>query len=126
LQREAYSELGLKNPPASLMQPIRRGALEQKTEQEIYALKPGGVTTIKDIPSAYVFYRLESRRTVPLQEATPEISYLLYRQRLGKFAKALTGSLRAEYNEKYFSAVDHAAPLSASAEAQTRKTTETR
>jgi hypothetical protein len=105
LQHEAYATLGLKKAPASMMQPLRRGSMEKNTEQEILALKQGGVTTVKDIPSAFVFYKLESRRTVPLHEATPEITYVLYRQRLDKLTRAISGSIRAEYNERYFSSV---------------------
>jgi hypothetical protein len=114
LQQEAYEKLGLKNPPTSQLQPLRRGALDQQVEQEIYAMKAGETTTIKDIPSVYIFYKLENRRTVPLGEAQPEISYLLYRQKLAELTKAKSESLRAEYNERYFSSLIASQSLSAS------------
>jgi hypothetical protein len=117
LQKEAYEKLGLKNPPAALMLPLRRGSLEQQTEREIYGLKSGQVTTIKDIPSAYVFYRLESRRTVPLEEAKNEISYFLYRQKLQKLVKSASEGIRVEYNDNYFSSIAPTGSLPTSARA---------
>jgi len=115
LQHEASEKLGVKNAPPALLQPIRRGALEQQTENEVYALAPGQVTTVKELPNAFVFYRLDSRRTVPLSEATPEIRSVLYREKLEKLTRAATASLRADYNEQYFKAFAAPDKLSATA-----------
>lgn len=117
LQREAYEKLGLKNPPAALMQPLRRGSLERQAEREIYALKPGDVTAVKDIPSAYVFYRLENRRTVPFDEAKGEISYFLYRQKLQELTTAAAKNIQVKYDENYFSSLAATSSLATTARA---------
>lgn len=97
-----YIDQGIKAPPASSMKPIRRGEIEQKTEAEVFALKPGEITSVREFPSAYVTYKLESRRMVPLEEVTPEISQKLFQQNLAALMKPLA-SVQARYNERYFS-----------------------
>ena len=84
------------------MQPIRRGTMDQMTEAELFALKPGQITNVREFPTAYVIYKLESRRTIPLGEATPEISQKLYQQNRTKVMEPLA-SVQARYNERYFS-----------------------
>lgn len=113
LQKEAYQVLGLQNPfadyeavgtktpPLSSMTPIRRGVLERTTELELFALKPGQISSVREFPTAYVIYKLQSRRTIPLEEATPEISQKLYQQNLATVMKPLA-SVQARYNERYF------------------------
>ncbi len=72
------------------------------TEAELFQLKPGQISSLREFPTAYVTYKLESRRTIPLEEVTPEISQKLYQQNLATLMKPL-GSVQARYNERYFS-----------------------
>lgn len=114
LQKEVYQTLGLqspyadyeargiKTPPVSSLKPIRRGNMEQKTEAELFALKPGEITSVREFPTAYVIYKLESRRMIPLEEVTAEISMKIYQQNMATLMKPL-GSVQARYNERYFS-----------------------
>jgi len=102
LQSEACAALAFKDRQGTLMLPLRRGALEAKTEQELFALNPEGVSTISENPSVYVFYKLESRKTLTLDDVKPEISQRLYREKLDKLTKAVTESLHINYNNDYF------------------------
>jgi len=114
LQLEVYARFGLKNPmqyyidqgiktpPASSLKPIRRGEMAQTAEAELFALKPGQISSMQEFPSAYVTYKLESRRTIPLEEVTAEISKKLYQQNMAALMKPLA-SVQARYNERYFS-----------------------
>lgn len=114
LQREVYESLGVNNPfasyeatgiktpPVSSLKPVRRGEIEQKTEAEVFALKPGQISSVREFPTAYVIYKLESRRTIPLEEATAEISKKLYQRNMVMLMKALA-SVQVHYNERYFS-----------------------
>jgi hypothetical protein len=97
-----YIDQGIKSPPASALKPLRRGEIEQKTEAELFALKPGEVSSLRAFPTAYVTYKLESRRTIPLEEVTAEISKKLYQQNMAKLMKPFA-SVQARYNERYFS-----------------------
>ena len=126
LQKEVYQVLGLPNPfadyeargiktpPVSSLKPIRRGEIEQKTEAEVFALKPGQITSVREFPTAYLTYRLESRRTIPLEEATAEISKKLYQQNMVMLMKAFA-SVQVHYNERYFAPVAAVKHASASA-----------
>lgn len=122
LQKEVYQTLGLQSPyanyeargiatpPVSSLKPIRRGEIEQKTEAEVFALKPGEFTSVREFPSAYVIYKLESRRMIPLEEVTAEVSTKIYQQNLAKQMKGFA-SVQVRYNERYFApvpAVKHA------------------
>ena len=98
-----YIDQGIKTPPASSMKPIRRGEMEQKTEAELFALKPGQISSVREFPTAYVIYKLESRRTIPLEEVTAEISQKLYQKKLVELMTPVV-PVRAEYNERYFAA----------------------
>ena len=114
LQKEVYQVLGLQNPfagyeargiktpPLSSMKPIRRGNMDQMTEAELFQLKLGQISSVREFPTAYVIYKLESRGTIPLEEATPEISQKLYQQNLATLMKPLA-SVQARYSERYFS-----------------------
>lgn len=127
LQKEVYQVLGLTNPfadyeargiktpPVSSLKPIRRGEIEQKTEAEVFALKPGQITSVREFPTAYVIYKLESRRTIPLEEATAEISKKLYQQNMVMLLKAFA-SVQVHYNERYFAPVAAVKHASASAD----------
>jgi hypothetical protein len=97
-----YEARGIKTPPVSSLKPIRRGSLEQTTEAELFELKPGQITSVREFPTAYVIYKLESRRMIPLEEVTPEISQTLYEQNKAKLMSPLA-SVQARYNERYFS-----------------------
>ena len=124
LQKEVYQALGLENPfagyeargiktpPLSSLKPIRRGSMEQETEAELFELKPGQSTSVREFPTAYVFYKLESRRTMPLEEAKTEISQSLY-QKNREQLKTLMPVVRAEYNGKYFASASADGPASA-------------
>lgn len=126
LQKEVYQVLGLTNPfadyeargiktpPVSSLKPIRRGNMEQKTEAELFELKPGQITSVREFPTAYVIYKLESRRTIPLEEATAEISKKLYQQNMVMLMKAFP-SVQVHYNERYFAPVAAVKHASASA-----------
>lgn len=72
------------------------------TEAELFQLKKGQISSVREFPTAYVIYKLENRRTIPLQEVTPEISHKLYQQNLATVMKPLA-SVQARYNERYFS-----------------------
>jgi len=90
--------------------------MEQKTEAELFALKPGQITSVREFPTAYVIYKLESRRMIPLEEVTAEISTKIYQQNMVMLTKAFA-SVQVHFNERYFAPV--AAVKNAGASANT-------
>jgi hypothetical protein len=57
---------------------------------------------VREFPTAYVIYKLESRRMIPLEDVTAEISTKIYQQNMATLMKPLA-SVQARYNERYFS-----------------------
>lgn len=121
LQKEAYTTLGLTTPPMNTdMGKRRRGMLPQQLEEEIFALKPGEVSKVDAEPSGYVFYKVESRQTLPLDQVKDQISRDLGKQRLESKLKEITGAVKPEFNEKYFGPAA-AAPISPAALGGTKR-----
>jgi PPIC-type PPIASE domain len=103
LQKEAYKTLELTViPPASLIGKRRRSELTAEEADELFSLKVGDVSKLETESTTYVVYKVDSRRVVPLDDVTKEISRLLFRQREEAAIKAVTGSVHPEFNSKYF------------------------
>jgi hypothetical protein len=75
---------------------------DAKAEGELFALKPGGVSTVLESPGVYVFYKLESRKMLSLDDTKSEITQKLYRDKLDQLTKAVTESVKVDYNKDYF------------------------
>src|SRR5215471_15134591 len=103
LQKEAYTTLGLTiAPPNTTVGTRRRGMMAPQEEQELFALKPGDVSKVEQEPAGYIIYKIESRQTLPVDQVKDEISRELYRQKIQAQIKAITATVRAEFNDQYF------------------------
>lgn len=122
LQKEAFTTLGLTiAPPSTVLGPRRRGMLGQSDEQELFALKTGEVSKVEQEPAGYIIYKIESRQTLPVEQVKDEISRELFRQKLDAQLKAVTGSVKSEFNDQYFGAAASPAPSSGKIEAEPPK-----
>ncbi len=102
LQKDAYTQLGLKTtPPNTSIGPVRKGALPAATDKEIFSLSEGGVYK-SDEPTAVVIYKVEKKQTLPLETVKDEISRTLLRQKMEARLKQINDSVKADYNESYF------------------------
>jgi PPIC-type PPIASE domain len=103
LQKEAYTALGLTiTPPATAMGVRRRGMMSHSEEEELFALKAGDVSKVEQQPAGYVIYKVESKETLPLAQVKDEISRQLTRQKIDSKVRAVTESVHASFNDKYF------------------------
>jgi len=101
LQKDAYDALKLQNPPRTTMGPVRRGVYSPEEEKQLFALKPGDVTGVNELPSAFVIYKLESRKTLKLDEAKDEIKQTLVKQKLDEQKHASDKSIKIVYDDQY-------------------------
>jgi hypothetical protein len=108
LQKDAFDQLGVKNPPSTHMAVVRRGIYAADQEKQLFALKPGEVTGIVEQPSALIIFKLEGRETPSLEKSTNEITRILTKQNFEKQAQAQSSSVHIEYNDQYIGA----APMS--------------
>lgn len=101
LQKDAFDALGVKDPPKTQMGPVRRGIYAEDQEKQLFALKPGEVTSIIEQPSALIMFKLEKRETLTLDQAKDEIVRTLVKQNMAKEEQARKSSVQIEYDEKY-------------------------
>ena len=102
LEKEGIERLGQKSPPPTELVPARRGQYGKDLEEKLFALQPGEVTPVVKLPSVNGAYKLISRRTIPLEEATSEIVAILAADKVEKETKELTESVHADYDTAYF------------------------
>jgi PPIC-type PPIASE domain len=102
LQKDAYVALGITAaPPSTDLSMTRHGTFPPKIDQEIFSHKAGEVFRSDDA-NGYMFYRVESRQTSPLESVKTEISQQIYRQKMEAKTKELNSPVHADYDEKYF------------------------
>jgi hypothetical protein len=101
LQKDAFETLGTKNPPKTIMAPVRRGVYAPEQEKQLFALKPGEVTRIIEQPSAFIIFKLESRETLKLESVKDEIKQTLTRQHMEKAEQAEKEVIKVDYDEDY-------------------------
>jgi hypothetical protein len=65
---------------------------------------------VLDDPQGWVIYKLDSKRTVPLDTVRKDIEGALQRQRFEEKMKQLLGSTKADFNESYFGPVQQPQP----------------
>ena len=101
IQKDAFSALGVKDPPTTHMAMVRRGIYAPDQEKQLFGLKPGEVTGIFEQPSALIVFRLEGRETPSLEKSKDEIVRTLIREHQEKMEQARDKSVQIEYNEQY-------------------------
>jgi PPIC-type PPIASE domain len=101
LEKEVFQRLAVDAPTTTKMGPVRRGFFAAEQEKEIFGLKPGEVTRVFEQPSLYIFFKLESRRTLTEKDAHNEIVQKLYRERLDRVTKSVTAAMKVDYDDEY-------------------------
>jgi hypothetical protein len=112
LEKEAYKTLGLAiGAPGTQMGKQRRENFVPEEAEEIFALKSGEASKLEIENSSYVVYKVDSKRTLPIDQVKDDIGKLLYKQNVNNAFNSITGSLSPELNPKYF--VEPAKPSAA-------------
>jgi hypothetical protein len=101
LEQEAYKNLGIKNE----VPPIGQITLERKSlppdQAKVFDLKPGEVSEVLDSYTSFVVMKLISRKTIPFEQARPELESTLQSQRMLREFQAADQSVKAEFNLEY-------------------------
>ncbi len=109
LQKEGFDALGVKNPPSTKMATVRRGLYAADQEKQLFALKPGEVTSVIEQPSALIIFKLEGRETPSLAKARDEISGILTKQKLDQQEQDRNSTIQINYNEQYVGSAQNSA-----------------
>ena len=103
LQQEAFTKADLKaKPPTTKPVPIHRGQLPEDQEEAVFALKKGEFSPVYEEQGAFVFYKVEDRKTQSLEDAKAEIGQQLEQQNLNDKIMGLFNTVKPTFNETYF------------------------
>jgi hypothetical protein len=101
LQREAYKNLGINvAPPLTKLNMVRRTSLPQD-EAKVFDLNVGELSPVLESASALVILKLESKQSIPVESAGPEIKSILQRDRLQRELQSAANNVKAQFNLKY-------------------------
>jgi PPIC-type PPIASE domain len=97
LQREGYEALGVSGMPPTTEVGIRRRAnLPTEVRDEIFSLNAGEVSQVEKEPYSFVIYKVESKRTLPLEQVRQEIAREVSKTKLDQALKAITVQIQTE------------------------------
>ena len=102
LQREIWTTQGrTSGAPLTRMGTLRRADLAE-AEQRIFDLKPGEVSETFEEPGGFAFFKLETKRMMPLSEVEGYIRSSLVGERMQERINKLRGAVSVSVNEDYF------------------------
>ncbi len=103
LEKEAFEAAGNKQtPPPTQMGNRRHNILPPDQDAEVFALNPGQVSKLFENPGGWYLYKVESKRTLALNDVKEEIQRKLQPEKLNDARQAITGKVKSDLNEKYF------------------------
>ena len=103
LEKEAFDAAGSKQtPPPTQMGNRRHNVLPPDQDAEVFALNPGQVSKLFENPGGWYLYKVESKRTLALNDVKEEIQRKLQPEKLNDARQAITGKVKSDLNEKYF------------------------
>ncbi len=100
VEQEVYDKLGFKNPPPTAVA-LRASALPPN-QQSLSKLKPGEVSEVFSEPRAFLIYKSEGEKPVPLDKVKAEIQGVLQQQKAKAAIDALKGDRKPLLNDSYF------------------------
>src|SRR5438270_7942872 len=103
LQKEVLDNLQYKTTPPLTAGKKRHGEFPPQEESEVFVLTEGSVTRVLDDGASFVIYKVDSKRTLPLDEVRGNISRTLSEQNMRDAENKVTSSASPQVNPVYFS-----------------------
>jgi len=101
LQADAYQASGIKSSPPATSMEIRRISLPPN-QVSVMDSKPGEVSLVFTDPNGYFIYKIETKDTLPLDQAREEIKETIRFQRMRDEMLSILNSARPILDESYF------------------------
>jgi parvulin-like peptidyl-prolyl isomerase len=121
LEKEIYEASGLKTPPPPTSIPNWRRSMVPPAQASIFDLKPGEVSQPLIQPEGIYIYKMESRKTIPLNDVRAEIEQTLQKEKLTAGLDSVMNSVKPELNENYFGGRSTPTPATSSTPAPPAK-----
>ncbi len=102
LQKDAFDAADIKAAPPSTTVSGAKLADMPAAHKSVFELKTGEVSPLIADPNAFYVYKLESKQSVSLEQAKPEIEKQLQSQKMEKAAQEITNSVKPVFNAAYF------------------------
>jgi hypothetical protein len=103
LQKEAFTAAGIQgNPPDVEPVAVHHSMLPPAHDKKVFALAAGEYTALIEEPNAFMFYKVVSKRTVPLAEVKNEITQSLAGEKEDAVVNQIFGESQAVMNPDYF------------------------
>jgi parvulin-like peptidyl-prolyl isomerase len=102
LQKQAYSDLGVTTePPPTDAVTITREQMPDMHEAA-FDLKPGQVSQLFEQPTGIYIYKVEAKKTQPLEQVRPQIEQTLAQTRMQTKMLEVTNGSTPQLNDDYF------------------------
>jgi hypothetical protein len=103
LEKQAYTDLGLKQtPPNSDMGVRRRNAFPPAHQEAVFGLSAGQVTPVLEDANAFYVYKVESKTTVPETNVSNEIKQSVAQKNFREELHSIFDSAETTLNPDYF------------------------
>ena len=106
VQKDVYTAKGYSTPPPPTTIPTWRRESVPPNQQSLFDLKQGELSSVTVEPAGAYIYRLEEKKTTPLETVRAEIESKLQTQTLKDQVEALTSSVKPDVNEAYFKSLN--------------------
>jgi PPIC-type PPIASE domain len=100
LQAEAYKHLHIQATPPPLDPIVMTRGSVQGDEAKVFDLNAGDLSGVLELPASFAVMKLESKETIPLKSAHPEIEATLRRDRMQSEIRKLTAKINPKFNLK--------------------------
>ena len=102
LQKDAYDQLGIKTePPSTEAVTITRDQMPDMHEAA-FDLKPGEVSQLFEQPGGIYIYKVEAKKTEPLEQVKPQIEQSMAESRMQTIMLEVTNGASPKLNDDYF------------------------
>jgi hypothetical protein len=106
LQKEAYAAAGATDvPPNPSLGQLQSSSLPSN-HVSAFELKPGEVSQVLSDATGHYIYKLDAKRTEPLEEVTNEIRKVLQNQHREQVIQAVKQPISTQINEAYFGPIE--------------------
>lgn len=102
IEKEIYDEKGYKTPPPPTTIPNWRRESAPPSQEALFDLKQGELSQVMVEPAGVYIYKIEEKKTIPLDTVKTEIESQLGNQKMRTAIDEITASFKPELNEAYF------------------------